>query len=507
MHEEIKALRSELALLKLQFSERVNEVEKRLELLLAQSSQTIRPEQAKPAPYSIAPQAAILKPADTMLEERQLATHILADTTPQEPTKPSFLFVFIQGMLAYFFDWLSPVTKIYQSYKARGMLGIFTLTIVGIGLTLAGFGYLMQLLIDQLGAGYKSLLMCFAALSVMGLGIGLKIKSRFSEFATAIVTLGILLSYSTVYFSGSVYGILPNVVVLALYLLIALSCHGMAFWLDTKVVAALGIVGIATMPILSNTLQFEPLYYLLSLACIAASSLLYAYRYVGQWLANLTLAFVILSLEWIVGIESLMVSAWTVNLFYLLFFVYALLSLLKSAATDKSILIFIATLIGSTLVIFLQTAALFELHMSINFVLNILVATVAAKIFYTLKRELMPFIVLIAAMWAVLAIVSTLSNTYWGMAWAVEGILLLAIGRQYQISSVVNQGQGLTALALLYCLAALSMYFPLPALSSVDGWLLSLFIVASIAVWQRLINSSQGFNLSHKVKYYPYYNC
>jgi hypothetical protein len=93
-----------------------------------------------------------------------------------------------------------------------------------------------------------------------------------------------------------------------------------------------------------------------------------------------------------------------------------------------------------------------------------------------------------------LAIVSAVSDAYWGIAWAIEGILLLLIGRRYNISSTINQGQVLTAIALIYSWSALVMYFPLPALKSVDGWLLSIVIVVIIAIWQRLINNTQIFD-------------
>lgn len=38
------------------------------------------------------------------------------------------------------------------------------------------------------------------------------------------------------------------------------------------------------------------------------------------------------------------------------------------------------------------------------------------------------------------------------------------------------------------------MYFPLPALKSVDGWVLSIVIIAVVAIWQRLINITEDFN-------------
>lgn len=508
MNEEVKALKSELALLKLQFSKRVNAVEDRLNSLLAQERvqaeyQDQNNNQSEEYSPSVIqehiPETPLAVAATITTDEHLTSQNEWQASTPSEP---SIIIIFFQAILSSFFDWLSPVTKIYQSYKERGMLGIFILTIVGIGLTLAGFGYLMQLLIDQLGAGSKSLLMGSGAIFVMGLGIALKIKTRFGEFATAIVTLGILLSYSTVYFSGSVYGLLPNIAVFVLYLVIALSCHALALWLDTKIVAALGIVGIATMPILSNTISIEPHYYLLSLAFVVCSSLILAYRHLGQWLAHLSLAFTLVSLEWLIGFENILLSAWQVNLFYLLFFAYITASLLKEKDATNHTLIFLAALVGSSVLIFFQATDIFTTQISFSFALNSIIAIAVSMFLFKVKRGLTPFFILLSASWCVLAIVSAISDAYWGIAWAVEGILLLAIGRKYKISASINQGQTLTAIALLYSLSALAMYFPLPALKSVDGWLLSIMIVAIISIWQRLINNTEVFNelTQNKVK-------
>jgi hypothetical protein len=500
MNEEVKMLRSELALLKLQFSERVGSVENRLNILLTQDeTSTEYQEQTVTHIEEISP---FFEHKNTDADISSKTSHITADEyltsrkeweTPKA-TKPSFITILIQTILSSLFDWLSPVTKIYESYKAKGMLGIFILTIVGISLTLAGFGYLMQLLIDQLGAGSKSLLMCIAAISVIGLGIVLKAKTRFAEFATAIVSLGILLSYSTVYFSGSVYGLLPNFLVLILYLAIALICHAMAIWLETKVIAALGIIGVATMPMLSNAIGLEPLYYLLSLVFIVSSSLILAYRHVGQWLAHLCLAFTLVSLEWIIAVENIQLSVWIVNLFYLLFFVYVALTLFKSKSSTKQTLIFLAAIAGSTALVFFQAADIFTDGMSITFALNTFIAVALSVFFYKVKREFAHFFILLSASWTLLTIVSAISHSYWGIAWAVEGILLIVIGRQYNIRYSINQGQILTAIALLYSWSALAIYFPLPALKSVDGWMLSIMIVAILAIWQRLIHKSEVFD-------------
>jgi len=526
MNEEIKSLRSELALVKLQFSQRLGAVENRLNHLLAQEkisseqyqettqvednslesaqraclkeviAEVVVSEDVAPKPMSPSAMSPKARLGDEFSSLNQMVNEA-------PPIIPSFVTVILQAISSSFFDWASPVTQLYQSYKDRGMLGIFVLTLVGIGLTLAGFGYLMQLLIDQLGTGYKSLLMCIAAILVMGLGIGLKIKTRFGEFATAIVTLGLLLAYSTVYFSGSVYGLIPNIAVLILYLAIALLCHNLALWLDTKVVSALGIIGIATMPMLSNVINIEPIYYLVSLAFVAVSSLVLSYKHVGAWLAHLSLAFTFLSLEWIIGVENMLISAWLVNLFYLLFFSYVCISLYKEDKQVKQRLIFLAALVGTTILLFWQATDVFTNQLSASFAVNTLTAIAVSMFFYKLKRELTHFFILLAASWGVLTIVSTVSDAYWGIAWAIEGILLLAIGRRYNFTTAINQGQILTAIALLFSWSALVMYFPLPALKSVDGWVLSLMIVAIIAIWQRLINHTEVFDQLSQNKIKP----
>ncbi len=528
MNEDVRALRSELALVKLQFSQRLGAVETRLNDLLAQDeSQTKQQHQsitkigennAALEQDNVEPLAAgressskesfskesfskenFSKESDTQLavsKAKGIDSQFSLGKSKVSSSfiVPSFITVLFQALLSSFFEWFSPLSKAYQSYKAKGMLGIFTLTLVGIGLTLAGFGYLMQLLIDQLGAGSKSLLMCFAAILVMGLGIGLKIKTRYGEFATAIVTLGILLSYSTVYFSGSVYSLIPGLAVLSLYLVIALVCHVLALWLDTKVVAALGIIGIASMPVLSNVINIEPLYYLLSLAFVVCSSLVLSYKQLGVWLAHLSLAFTLLSLEWILGFENIILSAWQVNLFYLLFFTYVCVFLYRENSIIKQTLVFLAALVGATILLFWQAAEVFSTQISISFTINTLLAITASLFFYKVKRELTHFFILLSASWAILTIVSAVSDAYWGIAWAVEGLLLLCIGRRYKFSTSIHQGQILTTIALLYSLSALALYFPLPALKSIDGWVLSLMIVVIIGTWQRLINNSETFD-------------
>lgn len=520
MDQDVRALKAELALLKLQFSERVAVVEARLEAVLAkeeqkkiQSSEIATNETKKaevvpesetksvdPNPWLHGPEASTSKQSNSRAAMSDSSAHV---SNPAVEKQPTLLSAFLSSILTMLLAWLSPAIEIYKSYKDQGTLTTFVLTLVGVGLTLSGFGYLMQLLIEQMGAGAKSLLLCGVAVVVSGLGIGLKIRTRLDDFATAIVTLGVLLSYSTVYFSGSVYGILPDAILVFLYLAIALLCHALGNWLDTKVVAGLGIVGIATMPIASNSLLVDPFYYLLSLAFVSASSLVLAYKRNEHWLANLSLVFCLVSLEWVVAVEYVQVSAWLINVFYLQFFAYIAMSLVRSKKGEKPQLVLLAALVGSTILLFFQAIEVFTHSVSIVFAFNSVVAALVSIFFYKIRHTLTHLMILLASLWCLLAIVSAISNTYWGIAWAVEGLLLLYIGRRYAMRLVVNQGQALTAIALLYAWIGFLSYFPLPALASIDGWVLAAVIVAAIAIWQRLIDTSDRFDEFTQTKVKP----
>ncbi len=434
-------------------------------------------------------------PEKTAQSDTHLDSHLdnIQAHTPK-PHKPNFVDVFFTQIMSLIFEWFSPVTAIYESYKARGMLGIFFLTVAGAGLVLAGFGYLMQLLIDEMGAGSKSLLMSATAVAVIGGGIALQVKTKFSEFASAIVALGLLLCFSTIYFVGSVYQLIPGIPVLLLYVAAAFACHYLALWLDTKVIAVFGIIGITVMPLLTGSTIIEPTYYVLALLCVSASSLYLAYKHIGHWLADLTFAFTFLALGWIDAANAIAMSAWMINAFYLLFSTYFFMALFQHRPLTKRYLILQAAVIGGTLLLLLQgngyddlTAGYSAVGINIQLLINAIVASLLALLFYKVKHEHIAVMVLIAATWTVISIIALLDATYWGIAWAVEALLLIFMSRYFKLPSLVHQGQGLAAVALIYCLLAVIPYFPAPALQSQDGWVIVLMILLLTSVWQRII--------------------
>ncbi|MBL4910492.1 MAG: DUF2339 domain-containing protein [Alteromonadaceae bacterium] len=496
MKDNSDELKQELAELKQEFNQRIDCLASKIAQLSTETESCIA-ESVEVSPLSALAQQSAAEQA------QKTAKNTLIDkksSTVNNTKTIHFIFalfsklILLFSFLSIFQEWLRPIAKIYKSYQQRGMAGIFLITLIGVALTLLGVGYLMQLLIDQLDSGIKSLLMGFAATIIIFIGIKLKGKTQFSEFATALVALGVLVAYSTVYFTGSVYQLLPSIAVLFLYLFVALSSHVLALYLDTKVLASLGITGIATMPLFSGTVAYVGNYYLLSLAFVTASSLILAYKKLGAWLANLTMIFTLLAIEWLVNTPTHLISAWLVDLFYLLFFSYLCFSCFKQQAKLAQLFIIMAATISATIMLFFQTSGFISSTVTLLYAINAALAIGVAVFFYISRHQLTKMLVLIAATWLVFAIISAINNNYWGIAWAAEGLLLLYTGRRFALKAVINQGQWLIAAALIYSYGALDPYFPLPALKTFDGWLLAVVIALVIGLWQRLITHGTLFN-------------
>lgn len=487
LREELEALRDQFTLKTMLLARKIENLEKR-----AATGSVSKPPEKIPA---INQDENIALPQTVNLQQ---ANPVVVDVVEPNvvPHKPAFFFVFMTQLLSSVFDWFSPLTKLYDSYKARGMLGIFFLTIAGAGLVLAGFGYLMQLLIDEMGAGSKSLLMSITAMSVIAGGIVLKVKTKFAEFASAIVALGLLLVFSTVYFVGSVYQLIPGLSLLLLYAITALTCHYLALWLDTKVIAVLGIIGISIMPLLSASADIDPTYYVIALLFVSASSLFIAHKHVGHWLAELTFAFAVVALGWIDAANTVFMSAWMINAFYLLFSSYIAVNMFLHKTPAKRYLVLQAAVLGTTLLLLLQgldngNFGSDHNNANVQLLINMVLSGALAALFYRVKHTHTVLMVLVAATWAVLTIMTYLQATYWGIAWAVEALLLIFMSRHYKLPSLIHQGQALAAVALVYCLAAVIPYFPEPALQSQNGWVIVLTLVLLVGLWQRLISIKQ----------------
>lgn len=76
--------------------------------------------------------------------------------------------------------------NLYQHYQIKGQGPIFVFMLIGIVLLVAGFGYLTQLLVSELGAGSKTLLLFVVAISITLLGVYL------AKLALAFIGCGLV---------------------------------------------------------------------------------------------------------------------------------------------------------------------------------------------------------------------------------------------------------------------------------------------------------------------------
>jgi hypothetical protein len=452
----------------------------------------------------------------TLPEEPTVSEKIATRTpsTPQppiskntsSPKRPSLINQLVTQFLAMIFEWFTPVVNIYSSYKARGMLGIAILTIAGVGLVMFGFAYLLQLVIDELAAGAKSALLGSTALAVVAGGLYLKAKTKYSEYASAIVSLGLLLCFITIYFVGSVYSLLPALITLSLYAFIAFACHYLALYLETKVVAVMGIIGITLIPMIAGTSNIAPTFYLVAVWLVSLSSLIIAYRYLGYWLSNTTFVFSFITLGWVESNSNVEMAAWMINAFYLLFFGYLMFCLYREKTHNSRLLILLAANFGASLLLLLQSEQFGFEELASQFLINTAISLITSYVLYREGHRYTHLGIIISGAWLALAIVAVLTPTYWGVAWAIEGLLLIYMSLRYDVMKLIHHGQGLCTLALAYCIVAVFPYFPVPALLNLDGWLVVIVIGATISIWQRLISpftSENQFNRYIEKHVYP----
>ncbi len=117
MNADILALKAELAALKRQFNERINDVEQRLDALVDANIDD-QHGVSQPSDLSV-PIAPNVTEPQANPRTSELAILSKAESTPK-PAKPSFLSIAFTAMLAHIFDWFSPVSTIYQHQFCYG---------------------------------------------------------------------------------------------------------------------------------------------------------------------------------------------------------------------------------------------------------------------------------------------------------------------------------------------------------------------------------------------------
>ncbi|MGJ8678922.1 DUF2339 domain-containing protein [Paraglaciecola sp.] len=487
---KIDELQRELALTRVEFSSRLHKLEQKIVSLkndadsthhehveLSEESQTTQPS----ANYS----QQELKP------EVQLATFIQTDKQEKAKpeSKPSFARTLLKEFSQHLINLSSPLTKfispavsLYQHYQAKGQGPIFVFMLIGITLLVAGFGYLAQLLVGELGAGSKSLLLFIIAIGVTYGGVLLANRVKYAEISSAIISLGLLLNFVTVYMAGSYYQLLPDWAVLSGYLIIAAACFWLSNKFNAKVLSVIAVIGGAAVPLISQLDPSGTSLYLLGLGFIIMASLYQANDKNWPWLGIISVFVTYSCLEFLLLSMSVnQLIAYFSQGYYCLFLFYLCRFLNSTHQISKSIITLSVMILFASIGVFYQSEVtitwLVPLFAFVNGALSsYLVFKTKKQDGLSLSSHACSLHSLFASTWLLVAIVSSLAPDYWGFAIGVEGLFILYFALKQNYLSVRIEAYALLAFAILHAVFAVFPYFPDPALSSLKGNL----VVASI---------------------------
>ena len=508
--DELTAISNELALMKRQFDKRCGLLENRVELVRTKQMEQQRAKQMQSISIQPAPELTELAPIQTAPiqtapKEIKVAPKI-AKTKPKPKPKPKPSFVakclsyaaaqftaLLSLLITMMTSWAAPFIAVYQHYKARNMVAMFALMLAGVGFTVAGFGYLLQLLIEQSQAGGKVLGMAFSAVLTTGFGCWFLRKTKFTEFASSIVALGLLLGFTTIYFAGSVYQLLDETSTIVGYLLVAMAIHAVAHLTKSQWLSCLAIVGVSFLPLFDVSVDssdnFRADWYLLAVGLVAMSCLYEAFKKSQLWLAVVTLASSIAGIELLIVAEHSFSYLIVFELFYGVFFAYVLMTLLTKGCT-QNVLLTMVTFLVSFFAILIQLYPLVGNDSLWVISLNLLAAIALAFVTKPISKQVSEIVVVIAALWGIAAGLVYFSQDNWGLVWAVEGLALLWLAKRFASNVIAVKAQLLTGGALLYCIAAIAPYYPAPALTDATGIVLAVACVVICSVWLRLLSEN-----------------
>jgi hypothetical protein len=481
--QQIEDLQRELALTRLDFSTRLQKLEQKVSALTDDNDNTdaAKFEQTAHKPIHKYTPSERFQATES---QNELAAF---DKPKNNAVKPAFVSSVIKETSVLALSLLSPITKfaspllnLYQHYQTKGQGPIFVFMLIGIVLLVGGFGYLAQLLVGELGAGTKSLLLFVVAIGITLAGAYLAKRDRYPEISSAIISLGLLLNFVTVYVAGSFYQLLPDWMVLLSYFAIACTGFILANKFDAKIVSALAVIGGGAIPLISQLDQSGTTYYLVGLGFVILASLFQATNKNWQWLGFVSVFVAYSCIEFLLLTTSttLFLGIFSQG-FYCIFLLYICSLLNQHNSYSKELLILIVITVFANIGILYQStftsAWLLPAFALINAVLSVLLLLKAR----TQKSYTLSLYTMLASTWVLVAIVSSLAPDYWGFAIGLEGVFILYFALKENYFSVRIEAYGLLAFAILHAIYAVFPYFPDPALLSLKG----ILVVASIGMF------------------------
>jgi len=375
----------------------------------------------------------------------------------------SILFAPLNHLIGY-------VKDVYGHFKVEERLPVFFLSLGGIIAMLFGIGYLMQLgityFIEILSAQTLEAMKIGFALST-GVGILIiggrlsKKEDKYRDFASALLGLGVAVCYLVFYFlPQSVHFPVFREPFLSLGLISLTAFLGswLALKYETRIVAVVGFLGAALIPIFMEAYVLTGLY-LGFLGLLSLSTLYIARRIDWKPLQMICLLLVIAVLEWMVFSSETDISAYTLIFalhgFAYMFLLNALWSPGGVLRTFNTAHVFMISSTLSLLIInSLGLAAANGLEQLTGWVFaaNALGWALFCGItFKKLSASMRWLCFLISGAFVALAVFLLLDQSYFALGLGIEAILLLTFGFRFALPRVRIEAYALLSFVLFRC--------------------------------------------------------
>ncbi len=274
---ELEKLRRDLEVLKSSFYEKLGAIETRLDSINSPQEESIDP---------------WMEPASPGRESD-------SETSPDSPVRfrrepePNWLdkkaalvaqkFRLYGGRLLVFIGMqLGPVSQLlgmgldtYRHYREQGRGTVFLMTAAGAIALISGFGFLLQYSLNNLLGDLARVVFSFAcaeALCIIGIFIH-RHRKRAADYGSALIGVGIVLNYLSVYFLGPYYGFIGVIPGLVLFSLVSMAGIVLAMVFQTRIVALVALLGGSLTPVILDAAGTAGSYYFLYQLVVAAAYL------------------------------------------------------------------------------------------------------------------------------------------------------------------------------------------------------------------------------------------
>lgn len=477
MPNNIEALRKELHDLKNKFNKRIIDLEHRLQLAesgvaatnnkTAHATQPINPSNLTSKAKSIGqpkagnwleekPSPPIIELSSSSSNPETQSNNAGREIVPQHATPISLKRVIKN--IAPLFGPTAGVIKAgldtYKHYRQEGKAPVFLLTLAGIIALVLGFSYLLQYSFNnwfnelaKVGLGF------IATCCIIYAGIWInKTKKGFTEFAAALMGLGVILNYLCIYFIGSYYGFVTPGIGFVLLIINTCVAYVLASIYETRVVAVITLIGGATTPLLLNAPSFDPIIYLYYLCFLVVTILHLAEKIAWKRLTQATWVIVVAMVELVLHQSVQQPPVFSLGVPFILFYLFSYFSLFQGKQLRSTLGLEDLILISANIAFFV-----YSLYIINPFFIALgslyLASAVSFFIGYaffknTDNKKVSGIFILTGGILLGFAILALNSVYVIGLSWAIEALFLVYFGFKFNFKEVRFEGYVILAIAI-----------------------------------------------------------